>query len=480
MQSRPKRCSLQREVKRKLGKLLLRPCQGDNYSDDTCPPTPSSAVSWKDWDSCDVLNSIQWGQPIINLEKYVNSRILNDPKWLESEFKSLSQFDNQLSREKGMFCVARKYPERNRFSSVLANESSRVRFSHDDNLYINANHIHGSCFHVKQNYVACQAPLPECINDFWQMIFEQKSKVIVMLADEVNTRPSSHFSVKPDYDPFAIREMRRKVDQYWPNENEKLWFGSLTVESLSTTDYPNDYLSIRKIQLQKDGQFPQILHLYQFYGWPDMGVPKVLPFMNLLSKIDTQIAQDPEMGPIILHCVAGVGRTGTFAAIHVALTQIKDFMKVEDTAPSYFAFNIHSIVQELKRARVGMVQDKDQYKFVYTTILEGSKRLGYVFSDSLQEMDSERESSLSSSNSFSINSTESSDSCNMNLDNHLDSPSEIDSPTTSEVQSTGVMDFHFSDTEPEAGFFQSHTYGKFISNSYGMNCFNDIFQDSLL
>lgn len=288
--------------------------------------------------------------------------------------------------KKGLFCIARKFPKKNRFMSVLANEYSRVRLSKDDSLYINANHVNGNIFNVKHNYVACQAPLPDCICEFWEMVYEQNSSIIVMLASEIN-ESGKEFD---DLDPFSDYQKRRRVDQYWPNENESIQYGNLIIESKSVNTFQNETLIIREFSIEKKGGDKHNIQMLHFYGWPDMGVPDMEPFLKLLNRINEYIYSNPQQGPIILHCLAGVGRTGTFAAIHLILTQVKNFLNDNFECNSkYFPFNIYKTVMELKRARVGMVQEQEQYFFIYSAIIEGCKKLGYNFHYDIPETDAE-------------------------------------------------------------------------------------------
>jgi len=409
------RKDLQREMKKTFGKFLLNNSAGElsagtggcgkffSWDDTQQQHAPGDGESTSKQHTPSARDRRNF--PVCNLEKYVQSKIVGKPRWLEEEFETLQQFDKQLTRLKDFFTVARKFPKKNRFSSVLANEDTRVKFHNDHIEYINANHIYGEKFGVTQNYVACQAPLPDCMEDFWAMVYEQKSRVIVMLAHEINDFKKNRClsstllssMVESECDPFGMCDQRRKVHQYWPNEREKHLYGDIIVENVCDTICKSDNLIIRECMMHKEGETPQKVCLYHFNGWPDMGVPKLAPFLRLMNRIDEKLSQCPDMGPIILHCVAGVGRTGTFAAIHIVLTQLRNFIRHHEDSMDCtdinsqshsvppFCFDIHQIVLDLKKARKGMVQEEDQYKFVYTTILEGSKRLGYHFNDSMPE-----------------------------------------------------------------------------------------------
>ena len=93
--------------------------------------------------------------------------------------------------------------------------------------------------------------------------------------------------------------------------------------------------------------------------------------MKQIERIEKRLNED--IGPAVVHCSAGIGRTGTFIAIHAMLEQMKENKKKE------FNFDVYNVVKQLKQQRVGMIQKKEQYVFTYQTIYEYSQSLGWKF-----------------------------------------------------------------------------------------------------
>jgi len=272
------------------------------------------------------------------------------------EFDSLTKFENTLSRESNMFKSARltKNSKKNKFSKVLPNEKTRVVLGRDD--YINANHIstHKN-FSIPYRYIATQAPISETVADFWRMVYENKSKVIVMLAE-----------IEEEEESFGSAS---RCIRYWPQLGTEQMYGNLLVESTCHLVVNDVVIQEFMITDQDGNQFKT--NFLQYLGWPDMGVPKNSQSLHdLFEKIDEIYAEHHGMGPIIVHCSAGIGRTGTFIAIQTIREQLK---KVKDK--SRFNYDIYNTVKELKAARIGMVQRKEQYMFCYQAVLDEAERL---------------------------------------------------------------------------------------------------------
>lgn len=229
---------------------------------------------------------------------------------------------------------------KNRYANVIAYDHSRVVLQPLDGIsgsdYINANYCDG---YRKQNaYIATQGPLPETIGDFWRMVWEQRSASIVMMT--------------------KLEERTRiKCDQYWPSrgtETYGIMHVTLTgVEELST-------YCIRTFNLQRYGYLDnREVRQFQFTAWPDHGVPDhPTPFLMFLRRVKSM--NPPEAGPMIIHCSAGVGRTGCFIVIDSMIERLK-YENIVD---------IYGHVTCLRAQRNYMVQTEDQYIFIYDSVLE--------------------------------------------------------------------------------------------------------------
>ncbi|KAI1230600.1 hypothetical protein IHE44_0010067 [Lamprotornis superbus] len=202
--------------------------------------------------------------------------------------------------------------------------------------YINANYIDG---YRKQNaYIATQGPLPETFGDFWRMVWEQRSATIVMMTK-------------------LEEKSRIKCDQYWPGRGADT-YGMIQVTLLDTIELAT--FCVRTFSLHKNGSSEKReVRQFQFTAWPDHGVPEYpTPFLAFLRRVKT--CNPPDAGPIVVHCSAGVGRTGCFIVIDAMLERIKHEKTVD----------IYGHVTLMRSQRNYMVQTEDQYSFIHDALLE--------------------------------------------------------------------------------------------------------------
>eukprot|EP01089_Gocevia_fonbrunei_P007213 TRINITY_DN1828_c0_g1_i1.p1 TRINITY_DN1828_c0_g1~~TRINITY_DN1828_c0_g1_i1.p1 ORF type:complete len:308 (+),score=54.87 TRINITY_DN1828_c0_g1_i1:182-1105(+) len=244
---------------------------------------------------------------------------------------------------------------KNRYGNVLPNPETRVLLGTNDNLdemnseereihsYINANWIQGT---GSTKYIACQAPLPNTFSDFWQMVFEQKVYIITMLTK-------------------FIENDRSKAHQYWPEKGKPVLFKDLWVSFIKEQQYNNDIV-IREFSV-KHTLFDDTRTIIQihFTGWPDFGKPDcTLQFKELLTLVDTY-QQKSNLSPILSHCSAGLGRTGTFIASHMAMESIR-----AGTIKSMVDLDLKMLVKTLRKQRRGMVQSFDQFLFIHEIVAD--------------------------------------------------------------------------------------------------------------
>ncbi|XP_058480724.1 receptor-type tyrosine-protein phosphatase O isoform X2 [Solea solea] len=253
------------------------------------------------------------------------------------QFEELKSIGLDLSHDAADLPVNRP---KNRYTNILPYDFSRVKLisMHNDegSDYINANYIPGYK-HAKE-YIATQGPLPETRNDFWKMVLQQKSPIIVMLTQ--------------------CNERRRvKCDHYWPFTDEPYMYGEISVEMLSETESPE--WIIRKFRLGYADESQDILHL-NYTSWPDHGVPTVNAIESILQFVHIVRQQaNRTKDPIIVHCSAGVGRTGTFIALDRLMQHIREHE---------FA-DILGMVSEMRSHRLSMVQTEEQYVFIHQCVL---------------------------------------------------------------------------------------------------------------
>uniref|UniRef100_A0A3B3S3H2 Receptor-type tyrosine-protein phosphatase F n=1 Tax=Paramormyrops kingsleyae TaxID=1676925 RepID=A0A3B3S3H2_9TELE len=231
---------------------------------------------------------------------------------------------------------------KNRYANVIAYDHSRVILSSIDGVpgsdYINANYIDG---YRKQNaYIATQGPLPETLSDFWRMVWEQRSATIVMM-----TR--------------LEEKSRVKCDQYWPTRGPET-YGMIQVTMLDTVELAT--YSVRTFALYKNGSSEKReVRQFQFVAWPDHGVPEYpTPILAFLRRVKS--CNPPDAGPMVVHCSAGVGRTGCLIVIEAMLERMKHEKSVD----------IYGHVTCMRAQRNYMVQTEDQYIFIHEALLEAA------------------------------------------------------------------------------------------------------------
>lgn len=227
---------------------------------------------------------------------------------------------------------------KNRYGNVVAYDHSRVILGQIDGVpgsdYINANYCDG--YNKPSHYIATQGPLPNTVGDFWRMVWEQKSKTIVMMTQ--------------------LEERGRvKCVQYWPSR-DSVTYHNITITAFKVEELA--YYTIRTFRLQYGNQLREV-HQFQFTAWPDHGVPNhPTPFLMFLRRIKKTNPADA--GPMVVLCSAGVGRTGCFIVIDSMIERIKSESTVD----------IYSHVTCLRAQRNYIVQTEDQYMFIHDAVLE--------------------------------------------------------------------------------------------------------------
>ncbi|XP_029308832.1 receptor-type tyrosine-protein phosphatase F isoform X8 [Cottoperca gobio] len=276
--------------------------------------------------------------PVVELADHIERLKANDGLRFSQEYESVDP-GQQFTWENSNMEVNKP---KNRYANVIAYDHSRVVLTSVDAVpgsdYINANYIDG---YRKQNaYIATQGPLPETLSDFWRMVWEQRSNTIVMM-----TR--------------LEEKSRVKCDQYWPVRGTET-YGMIQVTMLDTVELAT--YSVRTFALYKNGSSEKReLRQFQFMAWPDHGVPEYpTPILAFLRRV--KACNPPDAGPMVVHCSAGVGRTGCFIVIDAMLER----MKLEKSV------DIYGHVTCMRAQRNYMVQTEDQYIFIHEALLEAA------------------------------------------------------------------------------------------------------------
>uniref|UniRef100_A0A3P9M0U7 Receptor-type tyrosine-protein phosphatase alpha n=1 Tax=Oryzias latipes TaxID=8090 RepID=A0A3P9M0U7_ORYLA len=292
--------------------------------------------------------------PVDKLEEEMNRRMADDNKLFREEFNALPNCPIQATCDAAS---KEENKEKNRYVNILPYDHSRVHLLSlegvPDSDFINASFING--YQEKNKFIAAQGPKEETVNDFWRMIWEQNTSTIVMVTN--------------------LKERKEcKCAQYWPDQG--CWtYGNIRV-SVEDTVVLVDY-TVRKFCIQQvgdvSGKKPQrLLTQFHFTSWPDFGVPftpiGMLKFLKKVKNCNPHYA-----GAIVVHCSAGVGRTGTFIVIDAMLDMMNAERKVD----------VFGFVTRIRAQRCQMVQTDMQYVFIFQALLEH-----YLYGDTELEVTS--------------------------------------------------------------------------------------------
>lgn len=201
-------------------------------------------------------------------------------------------------------CLLPANQPKNRYANVVAPDPTRVRLSGGATLdYINANWVPGRVPNSDKRYIGAQGPLPNTVEDFWRMVYETGVSVIVMLTQ-------------------VIESERVKCEVYWPEgDTPAIMYGQITVRLVAVNVTPQ--ITTRMFDLTHPamtGAQRRISH-FQYTDWPDFGQPASCD--AFLSMVDAVDRVNSGNAPLLIHCSAGIGRTGTFIVVHAVLEEYR-------------------------------------------------------------------------------------------------------------------------------------------------------------
>ncbi|XP_039263393.2 receptor-type tyrosine-protein phosphatase gamma-like [Styela clava] len=287
--------------------------------------------------------------PVNELAQYVALGHRNGDQKFRDEFEEIQNLSNDALTWEISQLPDNK--EKNRYINIVAYDHSRVHLNYSSGRrrstsnpfsdYINANYV--SSYEKPKAYIACQGPLPETFNDFWKMIWENNVTIIVMITN-------------------LVENGRRKCDQYWPQDGrEQYKHISVTLRDVDVyANYVVRSFQLRNTKLSKRRSRNNERRILQYHytQWPDHGTPEyILPLLKFIRI--SSVANSSDSGPIIVHCSAGVGRTGTYIMLHSMIQMARITGKV----------NINKFLKFIRTQRNHLVQTEDQYVFVHDALL---------------------------------------------------------------------------------------------------------------
>ncbi|XP_032936063.1 receptor-type tyrosine-protein phosphatase V-like isoform X1 [Catharus ustulatus] len=286
------------------------------------------------------LRNVHRPVPLQNFKQYYEMKTASANHAFFQEFEELKEVGKEQSK------VEAELPanvSKNRYPHVLPYDHSRVKLSqlgedpHSD--YINANFMPG--YTSQQEFIATQGPLKKTIEDFWRLVWEQNVCNIIMLT-------------------VCMENGRVLCDHYWPSESAPVSYGQVQIHLL--TQSSSEEWTIREFKLWHEGLRAErfVSHLH-YTAWPDHGIPEsTTSIMAFRELVQEHIQSTKEAGPTLVHCSAGVGRTGTFIALDRLLQQMKQEKAVD----------VFGVVYSLRMNRYLMIQTLSQYIFLHSCILD--------------------------------------------------------------------------------------------------------------
>ncbi|XP_077967373.1 uncharacterized protein LOC120342430 [Styela clava] len=276
--------------------------------------------------------------PLSNFEDYYRNLFHNEKALFREQFKRI-KIESKANMKSTTFASAPELKRKNRYRNILPYDETRVWIKANDTGYINACYVNG--YAKSRKYIATQGPLPTTVDDFWLMVVEQECKVIVMLAK-------------------CFEAGKKKCQKYWPDYGITSSFGVVKVFNSEEVKYSGFVRRIFQVETN-DGNIAMEVLQYQYVNWPDHDIPFTTSNLVRMHKLVIQCSEEfGDDTPMIVHCSAGAGRTGTFIGYDYLLEEGRDTGNVD----------VLQCVLKMRSQRVDMIQNSDQYILLHKLILE--------------------------------------------------------------------------------------------------------------
>ncbi|KAM9377392.1 phosphatidylinositol phosphatase PTPRQ [Pholidichthys leucotaenia] len=292
--------------------------------------------------------------------QHVEDLCANDNSKFQEEFAELPKLLQDLATTDADLPWNKS---KNRFPNIKPYNNNRVKLLSEPGTagsdYINASFVSG--YLCPNEFIATQGPLPGTVADFWRMIWETGTHTIAMLTQ-------------------CHEKGRIRCHKYWPEDNKPMSvFSDILISKVSEEVLPD--WTIRTLKVEKHGHCILVRH-FNYTSWPEHGVPESCS--TLIKFVKAVRAHRHDNSTIVVHCSAGVGRTGVFIALDHLIQHIRDHDFVD----------VYGLVAELRSERMCMVQNLAQYIFLHQSTLEllnnkgNSQSIWFVSYSALEKMDS--------------------------------------------------------------------------------------------
>jgi protein tyrosine phosphatase len=277
---------------------------------------------------------------------------------------SFTKFEDITQNHMGDLPIFNRYVDR--YANILSYRQTNVTLKYG---FINANFI--DSINNNHAYIATQSPLYNTINDFWNMIIEHNINIIINLTnnnDEQRGKTTFYYEKVIYLDQSDDERAPNKP--ITPKEDYKIILSS--TEEIKDKRFINITKRVFLIQYKND-IIRNVIH-YHYNGWPDSGIPSQYNDLYYLNKLVIK-TPNPNNYPIVVHCSAGIGRTGVFCAINMIIKYI--YNQIQENNKN-INVNIYDIVSHMREQRIMMVQTPEQYKFITLTIIDFCNRLKHI------------------------------------------------------------------------------------------------------